>query len=74
MTGGKPIALLGCGWALMLGGALLLMDAGVRYQPERSSLAAVEAVVGFGVAVVGWLLRRAALAKAGARKNDAGES
>jgi hypothetical protein len=61
--------LLGCGWALMVAGVLLLMDACVHYRPDCSALAGAESVVGFGVAVTGWLLRRTALAKAAARKN-----
>jgi hypothetical protein len=63
MAGGKPIVMLGCGWALMLAGALLLMDACVRYRPDNPARAALESTGGFAIVVVGWLLRRVAIAK-----------
>jgi len=57
----------------MLAGALLLMDAGMRYRPDGSSLPALESSAGFAVAVAGWLLRRTAVAKRVKFDNDSGE-
>jgi hypothetical protein len=48
---------------LMLAGASLVVDGGLPARSRGTNLATVETLVGFVLAVAGWLLRRAALAK-----------
>ncbi|MCS7337817.1 MAG: hypothetical protein NZ739_06210 [Verrucomicrobiae bacterium] len=61
--------LLGAGWAAIILGTLMILDACIRLGPRQMSLAGLEASTGFAVAVVGWLLRRAAVTQA--KLNDA---
>jgi len=58
----KPLARLLLGWLLMLVGGCLLLESGLadNRNPNRT-LPAVEAVAGFGLAVGGVILRRAAV-------------
>lgn len=60
----KAILLLGVGWMLMLGGALMMLDAAIRFGPGNTTMAGLESTAGFAVAVTGWLLRRVAVARA----------
>ena len=63
----KPIARLGLGWLLMLGGAVLLLESSLALRPHGRTLAAVEALAGFALAVAGWWLRRTATRNGDAR-------
>lgn len=67
MPGGKAILLLGVGWVLLLGGVLMMLDACIRFEPGNVTAAGFESTAGFTVAVTGWLLRRAAIARAKGR-------
>jgi|GEM_PF-2596104 len=64
MPGKKAILLIGLGWALLLGGVLMMLDACIRFGPGNVTAAGLESTAGFAVAVTGWLLRRAAIARA----------
>jgi len=61
----KPLVRLLAGWLLMLVGGCLLLESGLAdARTSGRTLPAVEAVAGFGLAVGGVLLRRAALKRA----------
>jgi len=57
----KPLARLLVGWLSMLAGGCLMLESGlVDLRTTNRTVQAVEAVSGFGLAVVGVILRRAA--------------
>lgn len=61
MTDWKPIARLGLGWLMMLGGAAVLLDCGIPpSRPRNQTWPAIEALVGFAFVSAGWFLRRTA--------------
>jgi len=55
----KAIGRLAMGWGLMLAGALLLLDSGLPVALRSRAGQAVEALAGCGLAVAGWMTRRA---------------
>jgi len=59
----KSLVRLAAGWLLMLAGVLLMFDSGASSSGKSRSTAwlAIEALVGFGLVVVGTVLRRAAI-------------
>ena len=50
---------------LMLAGAVLLVNGGLPSRPNGPDLVIVETPAGFGLAVIGWVLRRTVLTKPG---------
>jgi hypothetical protein len=68
MAGLKPILRLGCGWLLMLAGAVLIVDGGLPSRSNGPNVAIAETLAGFVLAVIGWVLRRTVLAKPGRNK------
>lgn len=69
----KPAIRLGLGWALMLAGAWVLLDACLTPALRGRTLTALEALGGSALAAAGLYLRRATLAKrAGPGDRDGG--
>lgn len=68
----KPAVRLGLGWALMLAGALALLDACLATALRSRALTAVEALAGSALAAVGLVLRRTTLANRGESDDNGG--
>lgn len=59
----KPTLLLAVGWAMLIGGVLLMLDACIRVGLNSLTCAGLQSTVGFTVVTIGWLLRRCAVAQ-----------
>lgn len=70
MGASRTMLRLLAGWGLLLVGVLILLDSSLPVASRTRSQAwlGVQAVVGFGLAIVGWWLRRQALRSSGKPK------